>query len=356
MEHVTLYYRQGASDKVYQASLESKGDGFIVAFAYGRRGATLTTGAKTQAPVPYDEAKRIYDKLIAEKTAKGYTAGADGTPYQQTENENRATGIQCQLLNSVEEDRVESLIADGAYWMQEKYDGRRLLIQKHGTAVTGINRLGLAVSLPEPLIQCCSNCDVDFIIDGEGIGDMLCAFDALLIDERDIRALPYSERYVGLMNLLASFRHPNIHVVETHFTAAEKKEAFARMKADRCEGVVFKHVDGSYTAGRPASGGSQLKHKFCETASFVVGKINAKRSVSLLLFTGDRIGAAGNVTIPPNQAIPETGQVVECRYLYAFRESGCIYQPVYLGRREDITAEECTTSQLKFKASAEEAA
>ena len=33
MEHITLYFRQGSSDKVYQASIESKGDGFIVAFA-----------------------------------------------------------------------------------------------------------------------------------------------------------------------------------------------------------------------------------------------------------------------------------------------------------------------------------
>ena len=41
---------------------------------------------------------------------------------------------------------------------------------------------------------------------------------------------------------------------------------------------------------------------------------------------------------------------MECRYLYAFRESGCIYQPVYLGVREDIRSEECVTSQLKYKA------
>ena len=43
MEHITLYFRQGSSDKVYQARIESKGDGFIVAFAYGRRGAALTS-------------------------------------------------------------------------------------------------------------------------------------------------------------------------------------------------------------------------------------------------------------------------------------------------------------------------
>jgi bifunctional non-homologous end joining protein LigD len=41
---------------------------------------------------------------------------------------------------------------------------------------------------------------------------------------------------------------------------------------------------------------------------------------------------------------------VECRYLYAFKESGSIYQPVYLGSREDILSAECTTTQLKYKA------
>jgi bifunctional non-homologous end joining protein LigD len=48
-------------------------------------------------------------------------------------------------------------------------------------------------------------------------------------------------------------------------------------------------------------------------------------------------------------------QVVECRFLYAFKESGSIFQPVYLGTRDDITTEECTTAQLKYKADAKEA-
>ncbi len=47
---------------------------------------------------------------------------------------------------------------------------------------------------------------------------------------------------------------------------------------------------------------------------------------------------------------------MECRYLYAFRESGSIYQPVYLGPRDDIRAAECTTAQLKYKAEVMQAA
>ena len=347
MEQITLYFKQGGSDKVYQAALESKDGGYIVAFAYGRRGTTLTTGTKTQTPLAYDEAKRIYDKLIAEKTAKGYTPGEDGTPYQHTDK--ASTGIHCQLVNPVDEDQIERLIADPAYWMQEKWDGRRLLIRQQGDQITGINRLGLTVAVAAPLAQCLARCPLDLILDGESIGDTWCVFDALLIGDEEIGGLRYGERYLRLLNLLATFPHPNIHLVETHFTTAQKRAAFARMKADGCEGVVFKHTDAPSIAGRPATGGPQLKYKFCETASFIVGKVNAKRSVSLLLFSGDRITAAGNVTIPPNHDIPQTGQVVECRYLYAFRESGSIYQPVYLGARDDIRAEECTTVQLKYK-------
>jgi bifunctional non-homologous end joining protein LigD len=59
--------------------------------------------------------------------------------------------------------------------------------------------------------------------------------------------------------------------------------------------------------------------------------------------------SAGNVTIPPNHAVPAKGEVVECQYLYCFRESGSIYQPVYLGKRCDIPAAECSTDQLKYK-------
>ena len=59
--------------------------------------------------------------------------------------------------------------------------------------------------------------------------------------------------------------------------------------------------------------------------------------------------SAGNVTIPANHDIPKCGDVLEIRYLYAFQESGSLYQPVYLGRRDDIPPGECTVDQLKYK-------
>jgi bifunctional non-homologous end joining protein LigD len=146
-ERTTLYFRQGSSDKVYQAALEPSGDMFIVTFAFGRRGSTLSTGTKTSAPLGYAAAKKVYDKLLSEKTAKGYTPGEDGTPYQQTDKQERATGIVPQLLNSIDEDEAQKLMTDDDWLLQEKFDGRRLLICRTGLEVSGITGAQLARSV-----------------------------------------------------------------------------------------------------------------------------------------------------------------------------------------------------------------
>lgn len=147
----TLYYREGSSDKVYQTAIEPAGGGFVVNFAYGRRGSTLQTGTKTQKPVSREEADKIASKLIAEKQAKGYTIEANGTPYPSTGNEGKDTGIRCQLLKPVEEDRVPYLLRNCRHVMQQKMDGRRMLIRKQGREIIGINRRGLVVALPRPM-------------------------------------------------------------------------------------------------------------------------------------------------------------------------------------------------------------
>ena|ERR1700677_495939 len=349
MQKITLYFRQGSSDKIYQAAIEAKDGGYVVNFAYGRRGTTLQTGTKTQAPVDYAAAMGIYDKLIKEKTAKGYTPGEDGTPYQHTDKQQEATGIHCQLLNAVEESDIPRLIRDPAFWLQEKHDGRRLLVQKHDGAVTGINKLGLSVAVPETIEAASKAFAQDFIIDGEAVGDVLHVFDLLSIDGKLVTARPYTDRNLHLINLLSSCQQRHIRLVETTFMPKQKQVLFDQLKAANREGVVFKHLSAPYTPGRPASGGMQFKFKFHETASCIVGRVNGKRSVSLKLFDGTDLVSIGNVTIPANKQIPKPDDVVEVRYLYAYR-GGSLLQPVYLGSRDDVKPEECAVDQLKYKA------
>ncbi len=354
MEQTTLYFRQGLSDKVYQASIEQQNGGYVVNFAFGRRGTTLQTGTKTQSPVSYEEAKRIFDKLVNEKTAKGYTPGEDGTPYQHTDKKKRVADIMCQLLNSIDESEATRLIGDPAFCMEEKLDGRRLLLEKQDNEINGINRLGLFVGVPETIAAAARKLPVDCVVDGEAVGDTLHVFDLLRIDGSSIQGQSYQYRYRQLGDLVG--KAPGcISLVLTALNKPEKALAFCTFKAMKAEGVVFKRLDSPYTPGRPASGGPQLKFKFCETASFIVSHINAKRSVSLMLLDGDKTVAVGNVTIPPNEKIPVMGAIIECRYLYCFR-GGSIFQPVYLGERDDIPSQECVIGQLKYKPDLDEAA
>jgi bifunctional non-homologous end joining protein LigD len=191
LENITLYYREGTSDKVYQCSIEAAGGRFAVNFAYGRRGSTMNTGTKTNVPVEFDNAKRIFDKLVKEKMAKGYTPGEDGTPYRQPDVEERFTGILPQLLNPIDEAEANRLMNDPAYVMQQKFNGRRMLVRKQDPAIHGINKKGLLIGLPETVFQDIYKLPGNFILDGECIGDVFYAFDLLMVNNEDLR--PYWE-------------------------------------------------------------------------------------------------------------------------------------------------------------------
>lgn len=349
MQSTTLYYRQGGSDKVCRAELAPENGGWVVRFAYGRRGSTLTTGTKTPQPVTREEAEETYQKLIQSKTAKGYTPGEDGTPYTSTDTAERNTGILPQLLNPAENPRP--FITADAWCAQPKHDGRRMLLRKQSQTVTGINRRGLVCGVPQPIHEAACSIESDFLIDGEAVGDVLHAFDVLEIDGKDVRQQPYRERLVDLLNLVAKGEQRQICFVETRFGAIGKRGLLRRLETDRAEGIVFKKLDEPYTPGRPASGGTQFKHKFVQTASALVTAAHpSRRSVSLGLYDGDKIVEAGNVAIPADQPVPAAGSIVEVRYLYAMPGSNALYQPVCLGIRDDLSPAECTLNQLKYKA------
>jgi bifunctional non-homologous end joining protein LigD len=352
IQSASLHFREGNSDKVYHASIEPKGEGYLVTFAYGRRGNTLTTGSKTTSPVSLPEATKIFDKLVAAKVAKGYqysfASAGETKPYQQTGDEGRDSGIRCQLLNPVEPDEVNRLLTSTRYCLQEKHDGRRLMVRKQGDEITGINRRGLVVAIPDAIREAVGHIPFDLLMDGEAVGDTLQAFDLLEVKSTCLRKRRYIDRFSSLIMVIPP-GFDALRWVSTSVDPNDKIEIYEELRATNREGVVFKDMDAPYSPGRPNSGGPQLKFKFVESASFIVTGINSKRSVTLGLYDGDKLVPAGNVTIPPNHAIPQVGNVVDARYLHAFKQSGSIYQPVYLGVRTDIPATECVVEQLKYK-------
>jgi predicted DNA-binding WGR domain protein len=352
IQSASLQYREGNSDKEYHAAIEPSGEGYIVTFAYGRRGNTLTTGTKTTYPVSLAEATKAFDKLVASKLAKGYhysSASAGETrPYQQSGDEGRDSGIRCQLLNAIDESELSRLLTGRTHCLQEKHDGRRLMVRKQGDTITGINRRGLVVAIPDAIREAVEHIPFDVLIDGEAVGDALHAFDLLEVKGNDFRHRRYIDRFAGLIMTIPP-NLPALRWVSTSVDPNDKIEIYEELRSTNREGIVFKEIDAPFSPGRPNSGGPQLKFKFVESASFVVTGINAKRSVTLGLYDSDKLVPAGNVTIPPNHAIPQMGNVVDARYLHAFKVSGSIYQPVYLGPRTDIPESECVVEQLKYK-------
>ncbi len=342
-EKITLYFKQGASDKVYHASMEEvDGNQFVVNFAYGRRGATLTTGTKTKTPVDYASAKKTYDKLVKSKTSKGYAPGKDAQHY--TDSDTKDTGVRCQLLNFVDAPKVLQLINDDEWWAQEKHDGKRMLLRKAKT-VTAINRKGLSVGAPNTILKTAAKLKGTCLLDGEAVGETLFAFDMLEINDADVKSEPYSQRLAHLESLEMKGA---IIAVQTAKTPQEKQELHDRLEASGAEGIVFKKHSATYAAGRPNSGGDQVKFKFYATASVLVTEINEKRSVAVAVMEGETKVGVGNVTIPPNKDVPAVDSIIEVRYLYAYK-NGRLYQPTYISVRDDIGLANCSISQLKYK-------
>ena len=345
IESVSLYYRQGSSDKVYQASIDHAGSGFVVHFAYGRRGSPLTTGTKTPSPVALVTAKKTFDKLVAEKRAKGYTPDSAGTPYQD-HAERVSTQVLPQLANAT--GATNHLLADPAWFLQEKFDGQRVLIRRTADTIMGINRTGCVIALPIPIVTAARGLgSQQWLLDGEALGDAFVAFDLVESACIDLRGSPLRDRLRAVESIVPS--EGVIRFAPTARTAPQKRALATKLEKSQREGLVFKRAESLYTPGRPASGGDWLKFKFVATASCVVAAVNAgRRSVALQLLRGQEVVGVGNVTVPPNHPVPEPGRVVEVRYLYAF-PGGSLYQPVYLGERTDIDPLACTLDQLKDK-------
>lgn len=352
-EQISLYYKDGRSNKEYHTQLRQQDGGWVVLFQYGPRGGTLTSGTKTKEPVDFDAAKKAYDKLVKEKMGKGYAPGAESGAFIGTSLEERFTGIVPQLLNPIDEAQAQSLLTDPDWVLQEKHDGHRRLAQQTAEELLGINRKGLVTGLPLAVALELQKLP-QFILDGELVGEEYFLFDVLQWEGVSAKEMTYEQRLALLSEVekrLCEAGAEAVVVTPTARTEAEKKALYEKVRAAGREGLVFKRLDAAYVPGRPNSGGNQLKRKFTHSASLIVASRNpTKRSVSMKLLDADyKEVNVGNVTIPSNYDIPSVGQVIEVEYLYAY-DGGSLYQPQYKGVRDDLdAATACVLTQLHLK-------
>ena len=359
-ENVSLFFSEGGSDKIYQAQLTEVEGGFTVTFQYGRRGKPLRDGTKTESPVPYDKAKKIYDKLVLSKTSKGYALGESGVAFAGTENAGEETDFKPQLLNPIKEEDIEAVLAKfQQVFLQIKYDGERRGVNITRNHIEGANRKGLRTGLQQPIqdaleiLKAAGHVGTE--IDTEDMGDHLIIFDVLGLKGTNTKEEQFQSRANHLQTLKNEIKDKGLQdVLKVEIptfadSAAVIKDFVSTARANNEEGVVFRNGNAIYSIGRPNSGGNALKLKFVESATVRILAISkGKRSVALEINDNGEWKSVGKCTIPSSHDVPNPGDLAEVEYLYA-NKSGALYQPVYKGKRTDLDERAAVISQLKYK-------
>src|SRR5260370_6502250 len=194
----------------------------------GGRGSALQSDVKVSG-TSYEEAKRVYDRILREKTGKGYQvaqASANG-------NEAIAVGLPAtkehsghtpELLTPVEEPEALLLAQDASWWFQQKFDGRRLAVQKSEGKYSGINKLGQLIPIDSRLAESLDRVRAQgFLVDGEITDSRFHIWDLLSVNETDLRVQPYEIRYG---HVTQHFRGVSdvLRVCETAMTTKAKRD------------------------------------------------------------------------------------------------------------------------------------
>ena len=339
----TLWCTDGGSDKEYRIHLTATGDAWDVSYENGRRGRALQGGNKTSTPVPFAQAEKIFDKILREKIAKGYTQQADGKRFAGTTFEARDSGLAPMLPSPIDLADLELLLSDNAWIGQPKFDGENRIVVITTENITGVNRKGLFTPIPVTWDTVGSGASPGrTVICGEQVGDRLVAFDIIEHCGIDLRSRSYDDRHVYLVNACAFILWIDVAPYAHGRTA--KTAMLRQIELAHGEGIVFKRLFTPFETGRSSH---SLKYKFEETATFIVTATNEQRSVKLgLIGPNGRIEDLGSVTIPANRSIPDVGELVEASFMYRF-EDGALMQPKFLGSRGDIDRADCVTSQIR---------
>ena len=350
IKSLALFFQEGSSDKEYRVQIEDEGGGkYTVNAFFGKRGGNLKP-APQGTGFDLAKAEKVFADVVNGKTRKGYKPDGNAeAAVLDGVREPEDTGLRAQLLNPITEEEVEKYLTDDAWIMEEKHDGERLMAEKKadGTRVFA-NRKGQRTNVPKEIESVIGHMPDSFVIDGENVSGTFHVFDVLSENGKDVSTLPYIER-IKIRSRILDHANGNVKEVKTYIGTQAKREALKLIRERGREGVVFKRSDSKYAAGRPASGGSQVKFKFWKSASCIVTGQNDKNSITIGLLEADKMIPVGNVTVKANQTKPAEGAIVEVKYLYVVAKSGSLVQPELIAERHDIAPEECTTNQLEYK-------
>ena len=353
IESAALHSTHNGSDKVYNVQIVTAEGGFVVNYQNGKRGGTLTSGTKTKTPVDLATAKKKFDALVKEKINgdSHYRPVAANPDDYVAPVEKEATGLDPMLLTAITLDKALSLLDNDSYILQRKHDGERLMTMFSMNTLIGSNKKGYRRGVPAVVAAALAS-EPSAKFDGELVGNIYHVFDILSFKGEDLSCRPYAVRLALLKKAVTKIGNANVRLVETFYGKEAKSKAMSDIKESNGEGVVFKHLDDHYEPGRFEN---IFKYKFTATATFIVtGHSKTVRSISIGTHDNGKTKTNCKVTVPQNVGIPPIGAFVEVEYLYAYRGTDALAQPVLKGERNDQDESDCSVSQLKYKEVIEE--
>lgn len=241
------------------------------------------------------------------------------------------------------------LAIDDAWVAQQKFDGRRILVDINKDHVHINNRLGEHSSWTSHILDqlgdwfySISNKNLQVVFDGEWVDDTYHVFDLKSCDlhtEED----PYYLRWANLRGFLSAFDRPeSIEPVYTAFAEEDKLELIKQAHNHQAEGIVFRKYRGMYIPGRADN---IKKFKFVRSLDAVVmGHIPGRKSVKVGLVDTDKVFEIGHCSTTFLTGV-NVGDVVEIQYLY-FSKHDRLVQPILQRVREDKDVTECTFDQV----------
>src|SRR5579885_1928032 len=195
-------------------------------------------------------------------------------------------GMKPMLAETADPDEIGRYVSDKDWWMQPKADGQRYLVTiEDDASVLVLNRAGVPktsnlswaiLAEVEKLAKQVQG-NGTWVLAGEYVeGDKLLLFDMPAAGSHLDAKAPFGERLTVLEQLHRLWQPDPAKIVLLPIarTEAEKLNMLHEAEVQHREGVMLRHVGGTY---RPATrSGHLLKHKFVKEIDAIVVRLRDK--------------------------------------------------------------------------------
>ncbi len=235
------------------------------------------------------------------------------------------------------------------FWaMEEKFDGDRMLIAYTDNTVRAYSRTGTECVVPSQIKAVQKNKGLT-ILDGELMKDgSFKVFDIPSFMGISFGGQSLIHRRSILQAAMAKWdQGEKVSLVYQARTIEEKLALQTKIVDSDGEGFMFKRLDSKYRFDYRTP--DWLKFKLYKTASVVVTELQRDgkpEAIGIGVYDNDNLIEVSGCKLPYcHQEGIDVGDVIEVKYLQ-FTDDNRLREPVFIKKRNDVYANECTKNKL----------